>query len=599
MSGTWPRQDVADRLRELPRPVVVLLAARAALRVLPLIGGVTRSDRTTRSGSDRRLSTVAISVFRANAVGWVAGTGRPAPRAAARAAADAARAAAAVALAADAARAVAAAAAARAVAADAVAAVAVAADAVAAAAAAARAADARAADAVRQAFDDDMSFVNELDHTLAADRLAQRPLWPSGQPGWATSAWDGLEADLLRQDPSWQVWTTWYEDRILAPGSSPDPALEDIIQVLPDDFWDRPPAEVNADLLSRASAIRTARLPPPEPIPGPGPGPHAELGPDGRIRAAPATDFDADGNNIRRIRQLLPPVRQAAEDLANALVGTNAFADLARDLEAYRKAIAGEPETIEWGLVWGLGVTVEATADAVARDQPSRLRDALEDNAHAALETLRTRHAALIMATADGREMQEEADRLRMTRETQADLKRNAQAVTGELDRAKDIREPEVAATASQAASSIGEGPHPERGTVFGMATIKNLSIVILGAGTATAAIAGVGAFSGAAAPTVTPAATLAAYEVLKNTPMFKNACAALGADIHDLAHSGIQGLTTVRDRLAPFRSFVIRTGVPLREIARLMPRGQWMLRYIDFIVRTNGQSGDGAKPSG
>lgn len=41
MSGTGSRREVAYRLRELPRPVIVLLAARAALRVLPLVGRVT------------------------------------------------------------------------------------------------------------------------------------------------------------------------------------------------------------------------------------------------------------------------------------------------------------------------------------------------------------------------------------------------------------------------------------------------------------------------------------------------------------------------------------------------------------------------------
>ena len=410
-------------------------------------------------------------------------------------------------------------------------------------------------------------------------------MWPSGWPAWAASAWTGLRTDLLRNDPSWQIWTTWYEDRILNPGSSPDPALEDVIHTLPDDFWDRPPAEINADLLCQTDAIRTARLPPPEPIPRPGPGPHVELGTDGRIRRAPATDFDGDGNNIRRIRQLLPLVRQSADDLAAALVGTNEFTDLARDLQAYRAAIAGEPETIEWGLVWGLGVTIEATANAVARDQPNRLRGALEDTAHAALETLRTRHAPLILATADGRALQEDAERLRMTREAQADFKRNAEAVTNELERTREIRDPEVAAIASQAAISIGEGPHPERGTAFGMATIKNLSIVILSAAALFTTIAWSG---GSAGTIVNDTLKLVTSEVLKNTPMFKNAIAALGDKVQELLRSGKQQLVDFLNRLAPFRSFVVRTEAPLREIARLAPGSQWMLGYIDYIVKTN-----------
>jgi hypothetical protein len=112
----------------------------------------------------------------------------------------------------------------------------------------------------------------------------------------------------------------------------------------------------------------------------------------------------------------LPLVREAVEDLA-ARIGPNdnAFPELARILARYRSAIASSEQAISWGLVWGLGVRLEETAAAAER-QIDRLTPALEDAAHAALQAWRTLHAPLILATAEGRELQGQADELRMTR---------------------------------------------------------------------------------------------------------------------------------------------------------------------------------------
>ena len=88
---------------------------------------------------------------------------------------------------------------------------------------------------------------------------------------------------------------------------------------------------------------------PAEPIPVPGAGPHFALSPAHRIGLAAASDIDAAGNNLGRLRQQLPLVREAADDLAGRL-NPNAFPELARNLTAYRAAIEGEPETIAWGV---------------------------------------------------------------------------------------------------------------------------------------------------------------------------------------------------------------------------------------------------------
>jgi hypothetical protein len=155
-----------------------------------------------------------------------------------------------------------------------------------------------------------------------------------------------------------------------------------------------------------------------EPIPPQGAGPHFTIGAAGRIAVAPPSELDAAGNDLGHLRQLLPLVRNAAVDLAAAL-NPNQFTVLSRNLADYRAAIEGDTPEIAWGLVFGLGVRLANAADAAQRHIEERLLPALEDPAQEALQSLTVLHGSLIMATAEGRELEEQADRLQMTREQQ------------------------------------------------------------------------------------------------------------------------------------------------------------------------------------
>lgn len=107
----------------------------------------------------------------------------------------------------------------------------------------------------------------------------------------------------------------------------------------------------------------------------------------------PPSGLDGDGNHIARIRQLLPLVRDAADDLAARLApNDNAFSELARDLGLYRVAISASQQEIAWSVVWGRGVRLETTASAVERKIDVRLAPTLEDATHAALQSPCTLH---------------------------------------------------------------------------------------------------------------------------------------------------------------------------------------------------------------
>ncbi len=228
-------------------------------------------------------------------------------------------------------------------------------------------------------------------------------------------------------------------------------------------------------------SVWARRIYPLEAIPAQGAGPHFTMSAAGQINQAPASAVTVTDNDIRRIRQFLPLVRQSADDLSARLNSNdNAFTELVRDLAQYHSAISRAESEIDWGLVWGFGVLLEETAAAAERQISNRLAPVLEDADLAALQSLRALHAPLILATVEGRELQEQADRLRMTREEQAALQTDAIAVSVNLNQNEEIIiEPDAAAIVEAAAAGIGEGRHPERGTTFGIAGIKNILTVL------------------------------------------------------------------------------------------------------------------------
>jgi len=288
-----------------------------------------------------------------------------------------------------------------------------------------------------------------------------------------------------------------------------------------------------------------------------------------------------------RITQLLPLVQTAADDLARHLGATNVYPELLRDVREYRRAISYEPKEIRWGVIFGLGIRLENTAATAGRIAEERLLPPLEDTAQAALESLLMLHGPLILSTSDGRELQDQADRFRLTREQQVALKADAQAVAIALKQAPDVIEPSAAELVAGAADSVGVGPHPERGAAFGTATIKNAMTVIIAAASLGALLpVGVAAAGGNGAA-VGGLAAAVAYESLKKSKWFSAASTALGDDVDRLKEMTQAEINERLRMLAPFRRFVIANEEPLRRIAENLGQLRWMLPYIDFIVRT------------
>jgi hypothetical protein len=421
-------------------------------------------------------------------------------------------------------------------------------------------------------------------------QLATRPLWYGGEPTWIYDRWADLRRALGATQENWNVWINWYDSRMI--GIAGDKILELARTSIDSAILAQGPHIVNAhikELIEERKIFETAVddvEAPLEPIPAQGVGPRFRANENGILERVRASDIDQEGNDISTINQLKPMVLRCASDLSQRL-SRNQFPELLDATRAYVSAIDLEsPNRTDWGVVWGLGVIMQNASVAAQRQVDARVLPPLEDPAKTALDSLLAMHGPMILATRDGAKLSALAAAFTMTRDQQAELREASQKIAENLKSRRDIITPEAAIDVVGAAAAIGEGPHPERGSVYGLATVKNASIVLLG-GAAIATPALLGSLFGQALVGAVVGAPLSfvALEAVKKNPSFAALVTQLGGKLDHLPDIEIGRWLQMRARLlAPFRSFVINNKEPLRKIANSTPELKWMLNYIDFL---------------
>jgi hypothetical protein len=310
-------------LRDKPREWSVVIAARAALRVLPLASGA--GDRPD----------ILLQVFRASAIARFSAKypnrAMESRAAAASAARDTARAANVVDAAFPAASAADAAAYAASAAANANAAARTTASA--AGAAAYSSAD---AGAIHYAARLDLQQLHA--GIVTADQLARRSLWAKPRPASVGHAWRSL-LQLFRVEDHWSVWIEWYEHVLVGTPSSvdEDAAFTDIPGELP---WDAGAKAVNAEIARRLELIYS-QLRTPE-IPDQSAAPVRVEERDGKVAKVSDRDGPLDAAE-RDFRDWRDPVVDHIAELSSAdfAVGTN-HSRVRDRLLAFGKLLPGE-----------------------------------------------------------------------------------------------------------------------------------------------------------------------------------------------------------------------------------------------------------------
>lgn len=88
-------------------------------------------------------------------------------------------------------------------------------------------------------------MVADADTYLNARALLETRLWPGVTPEVVEQSWLLVRDHLLTADEGWEVWTTWYDDRLN--GAPVDVALE-TRRVIEPTRWDDGPAAVNDEI---------------------------------------------------------------------------------------------------------------------------------------------------------------------------------------------------------------------------------------------------------------------------------------------------------------------------------------------------------------
>jgi hypothetical protein len=188
------RSQLEAWLGKQPPDVAVVLAARAALRVLPVVQTAKHEGFT---------GVLVLPVFRATVFSWVAAQ-YPAQRTEFAAAYAGAR----------------------------------------------TYATAYAGDAAAPFFWSALSSdATRLEKGAAASAIARSPLWPQGQPDQLHSLWREMKAALHAAKQDWQIWTIWYDDRL--EGRVRDKTRELAYVRIEESLWDQGPAVVNAEIERR------------------------------------------------------------------------------------------------------------------------------------------------------------------------------------------------------------------------------------------------------------------------------------------------------------------------------------------------------------
>lgn len=106
------------------------------------------------------------------------------------------------------------------------------------------------------AFESDLNFLNQTSHLHRRIALASRPLWLDQGPSEITSLWFGLQAIFRKANDDWDIWSDWYFDVLSGArgdqflfGLNTGQALElwSKVALIDNSIWQEGPTVLNAE----------------------------------------------------------------------------------------------------------------------------------------------------------------------------------------------------------------------------------------------------------------------------------------------------------------------------------------------------------------
>lgn len=442
-----------------------------------------------------------------------------------------------------------------------------------------------------------------LGNGYSVAKLSSFALWNKGIPDMLSEAWQSLKATLLAADEDWEVWTDWY-DALLEGRLAESEAISLARVTLPEEFWERGPKAVNAELKrlieakraqtpphpipeGEADAANTTEEPappPPLPLPSQGHGPHFDL-PQGRLDFTPPALIDGKRNDLRRLRTLHPLLRDQVA-AAVELFGRNAAHGRLLDVLAqYSAALDHQVEGIDYEILTGIGLQLANAEKSARRDIADRLKPEFEDDEKTALTSLLDLHGPFVLASEAGRNLLDDVERYRRSEADEAAFREDAAVLAAALVDSPAVAAPEPAAFIAATVAEIGRGDNPSRTAVYGVGVVKNATVVLAGGAVAfTLATLGVVAGGMWIGTGAIPAWVI--YKGIEASKPFKETTKLI-ADLADAAAGAdwSEELVSLRDRnLKAVADFVRTHSDRLDRLAGDRREWQWLRDILKWL---------------
>ncbi len=270
----------------------------------------------------------------------------------------------------------------------------------------------------------------------SAAELAREPLWPFGESEWVAEqrkSFFSLPIEDL------DIWQTWYE-RVAAGRPSfglmakGDEELAVKIALQEDDFWDRDFREINGEIKQWLDEARGENVPA-EPETGPGPQ-YTLIG--GRLAETSSAPLGSEAQSQHALHMRL---KSAADELASASQKIdNSHSRLAGAIREFADILDCETEEIDVTGLWAVGGALTGFAQALREQNVNRtLAEPLEPELDAQLQNVVRQHGALIMGFEEGRDLVSRADEFNLDQDRLREIEKPGNQILGCLSEDKSL----------------------------------------------------------------------------------------------------------------------------------------------------------------